>query len=177
MYSVRQIIVIINEGYKKIYNFTTINKNGDEIVRDRNQSFWIKDIGGMIVKDLNHFENQYNELTIKLENYLKNNFEEIKEQRNLSIHYDRVPTKVYDMLNQLNFEEIFKKLIPFFDILNQMFDFTHVILKGYNEKSEIKKQKTNASIKNIISILDNLKKIHGYENIEELEKHLKQFLI
>ncbi len=134
LFSVRQIIVIINEGYKKIYDFISKDGKDADKNRNRNNSFWVKNIGEIIKLDLPDLQQEYDSITIELEKYFNINFEEIKDQRNLSIHYDKNPTRVYDMLLKLDIDETFKKLIPFLAILNRMFDLTHLLVFGYNEK-------------------------------------------
>ena len=59
IFSVRQIIVIINEGYKKIYNFITKSPNGEIITRYRKNSFWVKDIGNIVTYDLPDLQPEY----------------------------------------------------------------------------------------------------------------------
>ena len=44
IYFVRQMIVIMSEGYKKIYNFTRMDEKGNIITRYRNNSFWVKEV-------------------------------------------------------------------------------------------------------------------------------------
>jgi len=48
IYSLKQMVVIIKEGYQKIYDFTFYNKNGDLITKNRNQSLWKKGIGKLL---------------------------------------------------------------------------------------------------------------------------------
>lgn len=52
IFSARQIIVIVSEGYKKIYNFKKEKDDGNKKTTDRNKSFWIKEIGEIIKNDL-----------------------------------------------------------------------------------------------------------------------------
>ena len=172
LYSIRQIIVIINEGYKKIYNFKKTNSNGDEIIRDRKKSFWIQDIGTIIENDLFELNGKYSELTNELEIYFENNFNDIKGQRDLSIHYDRKPTKVYDMLTKLNIESTFKKLIPFFQILNNMFDFTHDILMSFNDQANSKKECNLMSLERMISNIENVKSLFNEKDVKDLKESL-----
>ncbi|GGW43961.1 hypothetical protein [Arenibacter certesii] len=138
LFSARQIVVITGEGYKKIYNFTLENKQGDLISKHRNNSFWIKEIG-FITNELPEFKPRYDSLTQKLDNYLKVNFELLKEQRDLSIHYDKEPMKVITMLTTFDIEETFKNMAPFLQILNEMFSFTLDLSQGYLKKLDSSK--------------------------------------
>lgn len=149
LFSIRQIIVIINEGYKKIYNFKQSNSNGFEIIRYRNDSFWVKEIGNIIENKYSELKKDYYEITNELDIYFEQNFDNIKEQRDLSIHYDRKPLKVYQMLSKLEVESTFKKMIPFLNILNKMFDFTDKLIILLNKKTTDDKER----------IIDNLEKL------------------
>jgi len=109
IFSLRTFVVVINEGYKKIYSFKKLNERGDEILRERNKSFWIKEINRIVqTRGNNDLKLRYSELTIELDNYYDKNFDGIKEQRDLSIHYDMDLTKVYDTLSELrsNFQKV-----------------------------------------------------------------------
>lgn len=132
VFALKQFMIIINEGYKKIYNFKTVNSKGEQIVRNRNNSFWVKNIGGIVIKNP-HLLCKYNEITKELDDFFDNNFEGIKEQRDLSVHYDDNLIKVYQMLLKLNGENIFKKTIPFYKLLNKMFIFTHELIMSYQQ--------------------------------------------
>ncbi len=171
LFSLKQIIVIINEGYKQIYNFVRVNDNGDLITRDRNKSFWYKDIGNVIDKSLPELTTEYNNLTQKLENYFNNNLSSIKEQRDLSVHYDKEASRVYDMTVGLNVEDTFLKLSPFLGILTEMFHFTEkmALTSGIKEK-----KKTNEVNKQLESMFDNLiekvENARNEKNEDELNK-------
>lgn len=173
LFSARQIIVIINEGFKKIYNFINKNEKGEEITKHRKDSYWIKNIGAIIKRDLPHLQKEYDSLTVELDNCLKFNFDVIREQRDLSIHYDKNPTKVYDMLLKLNIEETFKKMIPFLDILNKMFKFTDQLVFGYDEKTYLEKKKHEMNIDNMILKLESLKNANDIESISEFQDFLR----
>lgn len=123
LYSTRQIIVIINEGYKQIYNFTYTNNKGHIVTKHRNGSYWYGDIRVIIEELIPEFKCKYDSLTKKLDNYFKANFESIKEQRDLTVHYDKKASKVYDMIFELDVNEVFKKLFLFLDIIKEMFLF------------------------------------------------------
>lgn len=146
LFSLRQIIVIINEGYKQIYNFVRKNETGDLITRDRNNSFWHKDIKSVVSISLPELNNEYDNLTLKLEKYFDDNFSSIKEQRDLSVHYDKVASKVYDMTVGLNVEQTFLKLSPFLGILTEMFRFTEKMALIASLKERQKNEKANTQI-------------------------------
>lgn len=132
IYSVKQLVIIINEGYKKIYDFVNLDNNGNEKLQNRNNSFWVKDIGMLVHKELPNLLFEYDAITKKLDSYFELNFENINYQRNLAVHYDKNPSKVYAMLIGLNIEDISIKTIPFMNILSDTLLFCKSIILEYN---------------------------------------------
>lgn len=173
IFATRQIIVIINEGYKKVYNFIIKDSKGNYITKYREESFWIKDIGGIIENDLPILKQEYVTLTSELESYFKTNFDNIKTQRNLSIHYDKKVVKVYDMFSKLDSEDIFKKMIPFLDILNKMFEFTIQIVLNYKEKSDIEKKKLKWKFEKTVTDLEKFKTSKNETSISKLQESIR----
>jgi hypothetical protein len=141
IYASKQLIITINEAYKKIYNFIQV-KEEKEILKDRNSSFWIKDIGKLITENLISLEQQYNDITIDLDSYFNEHFKDSKTNRDLLVHYDNEPSKVYDLLTSLDIEEIFQKVIPFINILKKMVDFTKDILIEFNKFTDDKRNQS-----------------------------------
>jgi hypothetical protein len=132
LYSCKQLIVTINEGYKKIFNYVTIDKkSGNFKMENRNTSFWIKDIGILVATQINTLSKEYEEITNKLEVYIENNFVNIKNQRDLAVHYDNNPSKVYDMLIAFDIETISRQTLPFMDILKNMIIFNTKLFEEY----------------------------------------------
>ncbi len=175
LYSARQIVVIIIEGYKKIYNFVSENKEGDLVTKYRNNSFWIKEIANIIKNDLPNFQTRYDLITEKLDKYLEINFEALKTTRDLSIHYDKEPIKVYNMLSTLNIEETFKNMLPFLNILNEMFAFTGELNKGYLSKSKNDKRQYDKRIDDMANSLDKLKNKDNQQIITEFQEKILAF--
>lgn len=136
--SIRQIIVTINEGYKQIYNFIKINECGETVTKYRKKSYWYEDIRIIINESNIELKPEYDSLTKKLDDYFDENFEAIKKQRDLSVHYDRKASKVYDMIVSLEVEGTFKKLSPFLTIITEMFRFTEKMasISQVNEKQK-----------------------------------------
>ncbi len=161
VYSARQIFVIINEGYKKLYNFILKDRTGNDKFNLRNDSFWKKEIGCFIESDLLILKLNYDNITIKLDDYLNNCFGNIKDLRDLSIHYgetakDKNPVKVYDMIIKVDIEKTFQRMIPFLDILNEMFIFTNLMVVEYNKVLDEKKNNQDETIDNILLMLEKL---------------------
>lgn len=142
--STRQIIVTINEGYKQIYNFVKVNENGDSVTKYRKKSYWYEDIRVIINESITELQPEYDLLTKKLDDYFTDNFKAIKEQRDLSVHYDRKASKVYDMIIKLEIEETFKKLSSFLAIITEMFRFTEKMASI----SQVKEKQKNTELHN-----------------------------
>jgi len=176
LFSLRQIIVIINEGYKQIYNFVKLGENGDSITKYRNKSFWYKDIGTIVNNSLPELSEEYNSLTKKLDDYFNENFPSIKKQRDLSVHYDKKASKVYDMSVNLNIEETFKKMSPFLEILTGMFRFTEKMASISQKIERQKNIEMNNRLGSIFSDLERkIKDSKTGKNIESLNK-LKELI-
>ena len=176
LYSSKQLIVTINEGYKKIYSFVNL-KNGKENFENRNDSFWMKDIGTLIIQSLISLQPQYNEITTNLEDYLKEHFDDIKTNRGFFVHYDKEPSKVYDSLTALDIEVVFQKVIPFINILTKMFEFTKLILVEFNKFND---EKNNVFFDNYIQKFEALKQNNtannqGNDFIDEIKTQLNKF--
>lgn len=155
LYSCKQLIVTINEGYKKIFNYVTIDKkSGNFKMENRNTSFWIKDIGILVATQTNTLSKEYEEITNELEVYIENNFVNIKNQRDLAVHYDNNPSKVYDMLIVLDIETISRQILPFMDILKNMIIFN---TKLFEEYSILIAKKKNDQFDSHNQILEDLK--------------------
>jgi len=131
IYSIKQLIVTINESYKKIYHYI-IDKNENQKLSKRNESFWVRDIGELLNKELPYLLSEYKKITEDLELYIDENLERMKVQRDLAVHYDNSPSKVYDMLASINIESVTIKTIPFMNILLRMFLFSKNILIEYS---------------------------------------------
>ncbi|GAA0877728.1 hypothetical protein GCM10009119_06960 [Algoriphagus jejuensis] len=167
----RQMIVVINEGYKKLYHFDT-NKKGEKNLKNRNESFWVKEVGQIINTHLPEYRQQYKTLTQKFNNYLSVNFELLEMQRNLSVHYDKEPMKVYKMMTELDIEESFKKLIPFLDILNSLFVFTQEVAGGFQKKTEQSNLKQDQRIDSIVGLIDKHKSVENEKLINEFKEQI-----
>lgn len=157
IYSVRLIIVCINEGYKKIYHFVNTNKNGKIDTKNRESSFWIKDIKKIIENETPKLEIEYESITNLLDLFWDDTLNNFQDTRNLSIHYDFELTKVYDEIVKISPEETFQKLIPFLNILHRMFDLTMILTENLLSNSKIKnnemREKTNESIDNVLHLI------------------------
>ena len=107
--AITKINVIMSEGYKKIYGF-----EGDS----RKSSYWINQIK-TVVDFLGDFDKEYMDLEGKLKNFGNNNILN-KDMRDLTVHYDAAPMRVYKMLSELSAEDVSKRCSEFYCILNKI---------------------------------------------------------
>lgn len=141
LFSARQIIVIINEGYKQIYNYLRYNNSGALITRNRNKSFWHKDIKNYIDIYLPELISEHKKISQKLDKF-NGEFSLLKDERDLSVHYDKKASKVYDMTVGIDIDAIFLKMGNFLGILTDMVHFTEkiAILESIKTKNNIHEQ-------------------------------------
>jgi len=100
------------------------------------------------------------------------NFEILKMQKDLPIHYDKEPIKVYGMITKLDIEESFKKLIPFLGILNDLFAFTHQLAFGFQKKTEQPNLELNRRTDSIADLIDKHKPADNEKIITELKESI-----
>lgn len=108
--SMTKINVVISEGYKKIYGCTP---------KQQNKSFWCDKIKNSLSFCGEERINEY----IRIEALLKDiGNEDIlnKKMRDLSVHYDDDPMKVYNMLSSISAEEVINRCGKFMSVLNEV---------------------------------------------------------
>ncbi|WP_241285465.1 hypothetical protein [Chryseobacterium arthrosphaerae] len=158
-FAIRTFFIIISEGFKKIYNFTKINNKGDIKLTYRNNSFWVKEIKPIIYEDLVELKTEYNGITDSLDAFLQFDFQTIKTNRDLAVHYDKNPLLVYDLMVKLDLEQEVDLVLKFMDIINKMLAFTELLTLKFSDKVDtlskelqIKKQQQIDEIMNILNI-------------------------
>lgn len=127
LFALKQGMVIINEGYKKIFNFVTIKKDGSFDYSQRDRSFWKNDIR-LIASRYPNLKSEFESISNQLEDYYTTSFDTIKEIRDLTVHYDKEPVKFNKMLTSLETEKIFVKLTGFVNILSRMYPFISLVM-------------------------------------------------
>jgi hypothetical protein len=132
IYAVKQLTITINEGFKQIYNYVSVDDNGNLKTRERNHSFWVRDIGTIANNELPHLLTDYDKITASLDAYDDQELKNMKGPRNLFVHFDKTPSLVYDELLKQDIEKITKKILPFMKILKEMMDFSKFLLADYN---------------------------------------------
>lgn len=132
IYSTKNLLITINEGFKQIYNYVSADPNGNLKTKPRNNSFWVKDIGVLVNDQLTHLSYEYNEITSELDLYDDDELKNMRGPRNLFVHYDPEPSKVYDELINLDIEKMARKMIPFMQILSKMILFGRKVLEHYS---------------------------------------------
>jgi hypothetical protein len=109
-FACKGINTILSEGYKKLYGFTA-----------KEDSFWKKQIK-FAVEQQPELHEEYLHITNDLESLqTKEVFN--KEMRDISVHYDFDPRKVYQMLANISAEEVVRRYIEFALILKEIRNF------------------------------------------------------
>ena len=112
-----KINVIMSEGYKKIYGF------GES---QQKKSFWVSQIK-VAIDSLGSYADEYNRIEVLLKD-MANDHVLNKEMRDLAIHYDDDPLKVYKMLSDLSAEEVTSRCNKFFGILAEVTKFVWALI-------------------------------------------------
>lgn len=121
-----KINIIMSEGYKKIYGFN----NGKE-------SYWGNQIK-TVVDFISELEKEYKEIEAKLNDFGNNNILN-KDMRDLAVHYDTDPIRVYKMLSELNAEEVTKRFCDFYKLLKSLMEFIQQLSEAMALKIHIDK--------------------------------------
>ncbi len=155
LFSLKQGIVVINEGYKKIYNFVKVEENGDFDYSERLKSFWYRNIKKSVTMFPSLIQD-YEVITNELEDFYNKHFESVKNIRNLTVHYDKEPLKYYEMLKSLDTEQIFAKFTGFINIISKMYKFTKLLLTEFENNSLKIAEDNNNFFKNYIKKIEQL---------------------
>lgn len=155
LFSLKQGIVVINEGYKKIYNFVKVEENGDFDYSERLKSFWYRNIKKSVTMFPSLIQD-YEVITNELEDFYNKHFESVKNIRNLTVHYDKEPLKYYEMLKSLDTEQIFAKFTGFINIISKMYKFTKLLLTEFENNSLKIAEENNNFFKNYIKKIEQL---------------------
>jgi hypothetical protein len=173
MYATKHLIVILNEAYKKIYNYVWPNDKGNLLMKDRNKSFWIKDIGQIIRLQIPELKDEYDRLTKALDDYYDPELRAMKTPRDMFIHYDDRPSELYDVLCTIDIQITTEKIIPFLEILKQMMEFTMALQYHYTIYTV---RTTEQAFPEHRQLLENMKadKADNPAAIAEIEKGLER---
>ena len=112
-----KINVVMSEGYKKIYGF------GES---QHKKSFWVSQIK-VAVDCFDALADEYNRIEGLLKDMANDNVLN-KEMRDLTIHYDGDPLRVYNMLLDLSAEEVISRCNKFFEILAEVTKFVWTLI-------------------------------------------------
>jgi hypothetical protein len=157
-FAAKQIVVIITEGFKKIYNYIG-NKQGVTLTSNRNNSLWKKSVGGIVLNTLRELVEDYAAITADLDKFDDLTLNAMKAPRDFFVHYDTDPRKAFDALQDVHIQEVTDKAIPFMQILRRMMAFNNLMLSKY---MQVIIKSTEDEFLNHRNILENLRG----ENIE-----------
>ena len=90
----------------------------------------------------------------------------------MSVHFDKKSINVYDSFVSLDIEVIFNKLIPFLDIINNMFVFTELIIHWLQINSLNEKMIVNKKIDDFANSFDNLKNDNNVKALQTLKEKI-----
>ena len=117
-FAVKQLYVILNEGFKRIYGFNN--------TKTRNKSIWITYLG-IYANDSN---TQINKGYEKLTKYLSNFYDEIifdKSARSQGAHYTNDYTTIYSHLSSLNAEAVTVGATHFMQLMEEVRAFIQIV--------------------------------------------------
>ena len=134
------MLITINERFKQMYKYLSIDQNGNLKTKPRNNSFWVRDIGVLINDKLTHLCQEYDDINTALDLNDDDELKSMRGPRNLFVHYDSEPSKVYDELINLDIEKLTQKMMPFMFILSKMILFVRKVLEEYNSHIEKNKE-------------------------------------
>ncbi|ODT35590.1 MAG: hypothetical protein ABS67_01435 [Niabella sp. SCN 42-15] len=154
IYACKQFYIIINESYKKIYGFSS----------DINKSFWNKDISSIISLYCPHLKNDHGVLKREIQHFIEDNFEdnELLDKRNLAVHYDLEPSKVYSMSVNIDEDSILKKSSTYSFLLHKTIMFS---LSIFMELDKILSSKIDETLNKHTKIFEDW--INEYRENEE----------
>ena len=112
-----KINVVMSEAYKKIYGF------GEQ---QQKSSFWISKIK-KTVNLVGLREDDYRRIEDKLKSIGSDNVLN-KDMRDLSVHYDSDPMKVYNMLSSISAEEVIGRCGKFMEVLKDVTGYVTFLL-------------------------------------------------
>jgi len=134
-YASKQIVVILTEGLKQVYNFISRNDKGDLVTSKRNRSIWKRDIGDIVRGKFPDLVQQYQALTADLESFDDGILKSLQKPRNIFVHYDHEPALAYDEVVALHIEQLTMKAIPFMELMKGMMGFNLSLTGAYVEHS------------------------------------------
>lgn len=149
--SLKQIVVIIYEGFNKLYG---LNDKGEQ------NSFWARLIAPIVAENQEYqLQNDFNALTEEMM-VLKSEIAKTKNQRQLFVHYDNGIAPVYDELQRLNPLAVFMQAKNIVEMLPKVIKFftscLHVIDKKSNADYQIRMAPTYKSIDDSLNLMEKL---------------------
>ena len=118
-----KINIVMSEGYKKIYGFKE---------QQQRKSFWISQIK-TAVDILGVGDTEFDRIEGVLRNFESDNIFN-QDMRDLSVHYDEDPLKVYKMLSDLSAEEVTDRCLKFLALLTEVSEFVSKLITQMSRK-------------------------------------------
>lgn len=165
--SLKQITIIIYEGFKKLYGLN--NKEEETFIEKYIQPILttiddeiLNDKFCILKEDLDLFEIET---------------EKIGVQRQMSVHYNDGIECIYNMLYDLNPLNEFNRSLKFLRLLNKMFDFITLCIEkqGVHLSNETRKVtlKTDEKINNMLALIESQPNSAQFEKVITLLKKIR----
>jgi|GEM_PF-5567651 len=121
LFSIRNLTIYLNEGYKRMHHFTESK---------RKESLWIQNISAIIENEKFHkFKSRFDEINQHLINYeVQFQNEKLKYERNIFVHYQGSPIKVYETFNEIDILTLLNNTTKYLNISTEIINFTTEII-------------------------------------------------
>lgn len=141
--NLKYINVITLEGYKYLFGYGSDEKNG----------IWTKfKVLAVQIND-NELKSDINNFEIFIEEFKgQYTLSDDRDSRNLSVHYDQEPLKVYENLEKIGEDDEVKRTGAFLKVLDRMSVFIGKYVQKYNVPIVCRKNNYNFSLREEINI-------------------------
>lgn len=130
-YAVRNFIIVVNEGIKKIYGFENTLHSNKKRPKQRESSFWIENLKPIISEKFPDDQLEFDNITKMLDRFLNEDHIELKDYRDLSVHYDKNSLNVTRMLLDIKYEKFEKVILDFLGIINKIGFFCEILCEKF----------------------------------------------
>jgi len=158
-YAVKQLNVIMIEGYKRIYGFSKDN------IKD---SFWIKSLKPICESISPEYTKKYGDFTNMIIALGECGIFD-KDNRDIVVHYNSNVEKVYELLILLNADTECIKVAKFLSFLEELIRFCSEIIVLIGQEAESQKKQYSTQIEKISNILQSNPIISDEQKIQYKE--------
>lgn len=145
--ALKHAVVIVNESYKRLYDFPVKNNPNE-----RKKSILLHRILPLI-KGQQSLEEEFNSIIEKLDNFFESYFLNIKDRRNLSVHYDERPSRNFGNLATIHPDYVFYRIHAYYDILCGLYVFNGKLVELIKSRTDL----LSIQLNNYVSELEKLR--------------------